>query len=84
MRPRSNDKRTRCEIVPIVKAVASVLYDKEESITLDEIKEIQERVNQVHLSDALLDYLQEIIALSRNGVHFIHGLSTRSAQHWLR
>ena len=33
----------------------------------------------MHLSDALLDYMQEIIALSRNGVYFTHGLSTRGA-----
>ena len=48
-------------------------------ITPEEIKEIQDGVNSVYLSDALLDYLQAIIALSRNGVHFTHGLSTRGA-----
>ncbi|MGC9350655.1 MAG: AAA family ATPase [Sulfurovum sp.] len=48
-------------------------------ITLDEIQKIQDAVNSVHLSDALLDYLQAIIALSRNGIYFTHGLSTRGA-----
>lgn len=48
-------------------------------ITPDEIKEIQDAVSSVYLSDALLDYLQAIIALSRNGVYFTHGLSTRGA-----
>lgn len=48
-------------------------------ITLDEIQKIQDAVNSVHLSDALLDYLQAIIALSRNGIYFTQGLSTRGA-----
>jgi MoxR-like ATPase len=49
------------------------------TMTLEDIKKIQDDVTQVHLSDALLDYLQSIITLSRNGVYFTHGLSTRGA-----
>jgi MoxR-like ATPase len=49
------------------------------TITLEDINKIQDAVTQVHLSDPLLDYLQSIITLSRNGVYFTHGLSTRGA-----
>ncbi|MDM5272414.1 MoxR family ATPase [Sulfurovum sp. zt1-1] len=49
------------------------------TISLAQIKEIQEAVSKVYMSEALLDYMQEIIALSRNGVYFTHGLSTRGA-----
>lgn len=49
------------------------------TITLEDIKKIQDAVTQVHLSDTLLDYLQSIITLSRNGVYFTNGLSTRGA-----
>lgn len=48
-------------------------------LSAEEIHTIQNAVNNVHLSPALLDYLQAIIALSRNGAHFTHGLSTRGA-----
>lgn len=47
--------------------------------TTQELLAMQSEVTQVHLSDALLDYLQSIIALSRNGAYFVHGLSTRGA-----
>jgi MoxR-like ATPase len=45
----------------------------------EEILDIQEMVTKVQLSEALLDYLQKIIEVSRNGVYFVHGLSTRGA-----
>ena len=49
------------------------------SINSEDIQKIQNMITLVHLSDALLDYLQSIIALSRNGIYFTHGLSTRGA-----
>ncbi len=71
---------------PDLQAERNVLARKElpklldtNMLSTEEILEIQSKVNEVHLSDALLDYLQNIITLSRNGVFFTHGLSTRGA-----
>ena len=40
--------------------------------------QLQAAVTQVHCADALLDYLQDIIAATRNGVWFEYGLSPRA------
>ncbi|MEA1953739.1 MAG: AAA family ATPase [Campylobacterota bacterium] len=48
-------------------------------LDLESIQAMQERVTKVHLSDALLDYLQEIIGFTRESGLFYHGLSTRGA-----
>jgi MoxR-like ATPase len=48
------------------------------AITAAEFVEQQKRVQQVHVSDALLDYLQALIAASRNDARFIAGLSPRA------
>ena len=52
---------------------------KKNLLDSEQIETIQNAVNNVYLSDTLLDYLQEIIALTRDGVYFTHGLSTRGA-----
>lgn len=39
---------------------------------------LQERAQQIHVSDALLDYCQDILAYSRNSPNFQHGLSPRA------
>ena len=44
----------------------------------EEIIEIQREVQSVHMSDALLDYLQDLIALSRSAPEFEPGLSPRA------
>jgi len=44
----------------------------------EEILEIQREVQSVHISDALLDYLQDLIALSRIAPEFEPGLSPRA------
>jgi len=40
---------------------------------------MMEEVDAVHLSDALLDYLQDLIAYTRESGRFVYGLSTRGA-----
>ena len=50
----------------------------EPHLEVDEIIEIQREVQKVHMSDALLDYLQDLIALSRNAPEFEPGLSPRA------
>lgn len=47
-------------------------------MTKEEVVEIQENVNRVHLSDNFLEYLQNIIHYTRNSAHFHVGLSPRA------
>jgi MoxR-like ATPase len=49
-----------------------------EAISAEAFVEQQQRVQQVHVSDALLDYLQALIAASRSDTRFIAGLSPRA------
>ncbi len=44
----------------------------------------QTQVNTVHAADALLDYLQALIAATRSGQWFTEGLSPRAGIAWLR
>lgn len=43
-----------------------------------ELLEAQQAVRAVHASDALLDYLQDLIAATRSGQWFVEGLSPRA------
>jgi len=45
---------------------------------------LQQQVNCVHASDALLDYLQQLLAFSRRSEHFFEGLSPRAGMGLLR
>jgi len=47
-------------------------------MTPDELLIIQQSVSQVHVSDTLIDYLQNILNVSRNSPHYRHGLSPRA------
>jgi MoxR-like ATPase len=47
-------------------------------MTAAELLEAQAAVLQVHASDALLDYLQALIAATRSGQWFVEGLSPRA------
>ena len=47
-------------------------------MTPDELAHAQAAVGRVHASDALLDYLQALIAASRSGQWFVEGLSPRA------
>ena len=47
-------------------------------MTPDELRAAQQAVQAVHASDALLDYLQTLIAATRSGRWFIDGLSPRA------
>ncbi len=59
-------------------------------ISLETLREMQEAVPGIHVSDAILDYVQDIIAGSRSSPHQYLGLSpragislVRSAQAWV-
>jgi MoxR-like ATPase len=53
-------------------------------MTPAELEAAQQVVLQVHASDALLDYLQALIAASRSGQWFVDGLSPRAGIALLR
>lgn len=44
----------------------------------DSLQALQNQVHDIHVSEALLDYLQDIIHYSRQSKQFIHGLSPRA------
>ncbi len=48
------------------------------ALTPAQLKEIRGQVEQVHTSDALLDYCQDLLRFSRNNARFNHGLSPRA------
>jgi MoxR-like ATPase len=43
-----------------------------------QLKQLQEQVQAVHAADHLLDYVQDLIAATRNGTWFVQGLSPRA------
>jgi MoxR-like ATPase len=45
---------------------------------------LQERVLQIHVSAALLDYVQDLLQATRNGQWFAQGLSPRAGIAWVR
>ncbi|KQV90184.1 MoxR family ATPase [Rhizobacter sp. Root1221] len=47
-------------------------------MTPEQLVEAQQAVQKVHASDALLDYLQAVIAATRSGKWFVDGLSPRA------
>jgi MoxR-like ATPase len=46
--------------------------------------QLQQRVDTVHVADDLLDYLQALVAATRNGQWCVHGLSPRAVLSLLR
>ncbi|MCA0176186.1 MAG: MoxR family ATPase [Proteobacteria bacterium] len=48
------------------------------ALTPTELLALQAQVGQVHASDALLDYLQALLAATRSGRWFVEGLSPRA------
>ena len=53
-------------------------------LTAAELQALQTQVQQVHASDALLNYIQDIMAATRSGKWFIQGLSPRAGIALLR
>ena len=53
--------------------------DQLQSVDINVINELRASVNQVHISDDLLDYLQEILAFTRESGLYTQGISTRGA-----
>jgi MoxR-like ATPase len=47
-------------------------------LTIEQLGQLQQRVKGVYISDALLDYCQDILSHTRNSPHYQHGLSPRA------
>ena len=58
--------------------VRDLLTDMSACIVPENVLEIQQRINGVHISDALLNYIQDILAFTRTSAHFHMGLSPRA------
>ena len=53
--------------------------DLRECLTLEQLQRVRTAVEQVHVSGSLLDYLQRVVAYTRNSAEFACGLSPRGA-----
>ncbi len=54
------------------------------ALSADELQALQREVGRVHAAEPLLDYLQDLIAATRSGRWFVHGLSPRAGIALLR
>jgi len=58
--------------------IRDLLTDMSACIMSENVLEIQQRIGGVHISDALLNYIQDILAFTRTSAHFHMGLSPRA------
>lgn len=68
---RGEDRRNMLKSLPAV-------------LNLDQLKKLQGLVYTIHVSDAILDYIQRLVRFSRETPTFAHGLSPRGTQALLR
>ena len=53
-------------------------------LTIPQLVELQQQVNSVKASDAVIEYLQRLVERTRRDSHFSYGLSPRGSMAWLR
>jgi len=63
----------------ILKQSSQLSLDELHSIDISVVNTLKEAVKQVHISDALLDYMQEMLHFTRESGLYHNGLSTRGA-----
>ena len=56
----------------------SSLADLQPMLSSDDVLRLQNQVAEVHISDALLEYVQDLLDYTRNATHFYVGLSPRA------
>ncbi|WP_419661594.1 MoxR2: predicted AAA-type ATPase chaperone [Desulfosarcina variabilis str. Montpellier] len=56
----------------------------EQCLTPADVLALQDQVQQVHVADAFLTYLQDLLDFTRNAGHFLMGLSPRAGLAWMR
>lgn len=59
------------------------LKSLEPVVTLKQLKALQKLVHQIKASDNVLDYLQRLLAYTRESSDYVSGLSPRAALSWL-
>ncbi len=64
--------------------VEGILAEMDTCMLVNSVLEIQEQVSRVHVSDAFIEYLQDIIDFTRTSSHFHVGLSPRAGIALLR
>jgi len=47
-------------------------------LSAQELINLQQQLEQIHVADAILDYLQNLLEFSRKSGNYIHGLSPRA------
>lgn len=55
-----------------------LLEDIQATLSIDELIQIQKQLEHIHVSDALLDYLQSLLDFSRTSGDYVSGLSPRA------
>ncbi len=55
-----------------------MLGELEPAMVPADLMRTQQQVREVHVSEALLDYLQRLLEFSRHSAHFVNGLSPRA------
>jgi len=55
-----------------------LLEDVQAVLTIEELIQLQKQLEHVHVSDALLDYLQSLLDFSRTSGNYVSGLSPRA------
>lgn len=80
------DRTAERQLLQTPKAKPSVTTEEaiEPVWTPDDLRTLQHRVTQVHVSEPLLDYLQDVLQATRDGSQFVQGLSPRAGMGWLR
>ncbi len=58
--------------------VKDLLLEMPECILPERVVQIQDQINAVHLSDPLLNYIQDVLDFTRTSIHFHVGLSPRA------
>ncbi len=61
-----------------------LIQNLQPAITTENLIQLQNAVEEIHVSDALLDYVQLLVSETRNKQFFVYGLSPRAALSLLR
>ncbi|MFT6046615.1 MAG: MoxR-like ATPase [Arenicella sp.] len=66
------------------KNAAKQSVDKQALFSNAELRDLIAAVDDIHVSDALIDYLQSLLSKTRNNGKFVTGLSPRAGLQWLQ
>ncbi|BBO75051.1 ATPase AAA [Desulfosarcina widdelii] len=72
------DRAAERELLVGDPAKRQALAETRQCLTPKDVLALQKQVDAIHVSDAFLDYLQDLLAFTRSGTHFHMGLSPRA------